>query len=609
MREAKGGCGRPLFFRLLYGLACALSLGCGSAQAQPDPEGASGWQPKALAHAQRQMVAAAHPLAVEAGLQILRSGGSAVDAAIATQLVLGLVEPQSSGLGGGAFLLHWDAAQARVRSYDGRESAPAAARPGRFLDALGRPLPYHEAVVSGLSVGVPGLLRMLELAHARHGRLAWAALFAPAIRLAEDGFPMSPRLHRLLSGDRHLREDPAARALYYDAAGGARTVGERIVNPAYAASLREIAARGADAFYGGQIARDIVAAVRAHLRPGDLALADLAGYRARERAPVCGPFRAYRLCSMGPPSAGGIGVLQILGLLERSGFAMAMPDSAQDWERALHLYAEAGRLAYADRARWIADPDFVPQPVEGLLAPAYLDERAALIGERSMGWARPGTPRGAPLAWGPGGESEAAGTSHVSVVDTRGDALAMTSTIESQFGSRIMVRGFLLNNQLTDFSFNPEFEGRPAANRVEPRQAPAQFDGADAGVRSRSRPRGRPAADARLAGRPGDHQLCGQGPGRHAGLGPGHPGGDLAAQLRQRQRSDADRARFALGGARRRAGRARPYTLVSSADQRHAGHRDACRRAARRRRPAARGRGTRRLSTAHLAFFSKSIDL
>ena len=467
MREAKGGCGRPLFFRLLYGLACALSLGCGSAQAQPDPEGASGWQPKALAHAQRQMVAAAHPLAVEAGLQILRSGGSAVDAAIATQLVLGLVEPQSSGLGGGAFLLHWDAAQARVRSYDGRESAPAAARPGRFLDALGRPLPYHEAVVSGLSVGVPGLLRMLELAHARHGRLAWAALFAPAIRLAEDGFPMSPRLHRLLSGDRHLREDPAARALYYDAAGGARTVGERIVNPAYAASLREIAAHGADAFYGGQIARDIVAAVRAHLRPGDLALADLAGYRARERAPVCGPFRAYRLCSMGPPSAGGIGVLQILGLLERSGFAMAMPDSAQDWERALHLYAEAGRLAYADRARWIADPDFVPQPVEGLLAPAYLDERAALIGERSMGWARPGTPRGAPLAWGPGGESEAAGTSHVSVVDARGDALAMTSTIESQFGSRIMVRGFLLNNQLTDFSFNPESEGLPAANRVE----------------------------------------------------------------------------------------------------------------------------------------------
>jgi gamma-glutamyltranspeptidase/glutathione hydrolase len=477
MREAKGGCGRPLFFpgrffaqasvrasARVCSMACALAvLLCPAmAAAQPDPEGASGYQAKALVHAQRQMVVAAHPLATQAGLEILRAGGSAVDAAIAVQLVLGLVEPQSSGLGGGAFLLHWDPQPGEVRSYDGRETAPAAATPARFLDALGRTLPYHEAVASGRSVGVPGVLRMLELAHARHGRLPWARLFAPALQLAGEGFAVTPRLHRLLSTERFLREDPAARALYYERDGTAKAVGARIVNAEYAATLRALAAHGAAAFYAGDIARDIVRAVRAHARPGDLAESDLAAYRALERPPVCGGFREYRLCSMGPPSAGGIGVLQILGILERRGFA-GLPAAS---EPALHLFAEAGRLAYADRARWIADPDFVPQPVEGLLAADYLEARAALVGPRSMGWARPGRPRGAQALGGDAG-GEASGTSHLSIVDAGGRAVAMTTTIESQFGSRIMVRGFLLNNQLTDFSFNPESEGLPAANRVE----------------------------------------------------------------------------------------------------------------------------------------------
>ena len=412
------------------------------------------------------MVAAASPLAVEAGVGVLRAGGSAVDAAIAVQLVLGLVEPQSSGIGGGAFLLHWSKAENRVRSYDGRETAPAAARPDRFLDGSGRPLERAEAIVNGRSVGVPGVLRMLELAHRRHGRIAWVKLFDPAIRLAERGFPMSPRLHRLLEGEQALRDDPAARALYY---GGKRPrpAGTRISNAEYAATLRAIAAQGADAFYTGAIARDIVRAVASHRRPGDLALADLAGYRPLEREPVCGTYRGRRICSMGPP-AGGVTLLQILGLLERAGFERAAPGSAE----AVHLFSEAARLAYADRARYLADPAFVPQPVAGLLEPAYLAARAGLIGERSMGRAQPGVPRDAPLMVGGAPAAEPAGTSHISIVDVRGDAVAMTTTIESVFGSRIMARGFLLNNELTDFSSAPAGAGAAAANLAAPGKRP-----------------------------------------------------------------------------------------------------------------------------------------
>jgi gamma-glutamyltranspeptidase/glutathione hydrolase len=390
------------------------------------------------------MVAAAHPLAVEAGYDVLARGGSAVDAAIAVQLVLGLVEPESSGIGGGAFLLHWSQSEQRLRSYDGRETAPAAARRDRFLDANGKPLAFQEAVVGGRSVGVPGVIRMLELAHRRHGRLPWAELFRPAIELAQHGFPLSPRLHALLEAERDLRNDPAARGVYYG-----KAIGERIVNPAYAATLRAVAASGAKAFYEGAIPLDIVSVVRANRKPGDLTVADIAAYQPREREPLCGTYRVWRICSMGPPSSGGVGVLQILGILERVPFATAPPQSAQ----ALHYFSEAGRLAYADRARYLGDPDVVPVPLARLLAPAYLAGRARLISERSMRRAMPGDME--------------SGTSHFSIVERNGDAVAMTTTIEAGFGSRIMARGLLLNNELTDFDFVP---GGP--NEVGPGKRP-----------------------------------------------------------------------------------------------------------------------------------------
>ncbi|HET7364496.1 MAG TPA: gamma-glutamyltransferase [Burkholderiales bacterium] len=378
------------------------------------------------------MVTAAHPLAVQAGYDVLARGGSAVDAAVAVQAVLGLVEPESSGIGGGAFLLHWSQSEQRLRSYDGRETAPAVARRDRFLDPQGKPLAFHEAVVGGRSVGVPGVLRMLELAHRRHGRLPWAELFRPAIDLAEKGFPLSPRLYALLQAERELRDDPAARAVYYG-----KAVGERIVNPDYATTLRAVAASGAKGFYEGEIAADVARAVRTNRKAGDLTAADIAAYQPREREPLCGVYRVWRICSMGPPSSGGVGVLQILGILERTRFAEAPPQSAQ----ALHYFSEAGRLAYADRARYLGDPAFVAVPVARLLAPAYLAQRARLIGERSMRRAMPGDME--------------SGTSHFSIVERNGDAVAMTTTIESGFGSRIMVHGFLLNNELTDFDFIP----------------------------------------------------------------------------------------------------------------------------------------------------------
>jgi len=385
------------------------------------------------------MVSAAHPLAVQAGYDMLKRGGSPVDAAIAAQMVLGLVEPESSGIGGGAFLLYWSEKEKKLRSYDGRETAPAAARADRFLDKDGKPLGFYAAAVGGRSVGVPGVLRMLELAHRRHGRLPWAQLFQPAIDLAEKGFVPTRRLRELLAQETYLRSDPRARAVYYDRAADAP-----IVNREYAATLRAIAAKGAGAFYDGDIARDLVAAVR-----GDLTLDDVKAYRAVEREPVCGPYRVWVVCSMGPPSSGGVAVLQILGMLERTPFASAPPQSAQ----AVHYFAEAGRLAYADRGRYLGDPDFVTVPVARLLNKDYLDKRAALIGERSLRQAMPGDTEG--------------GTSHLSIVGPDGDAVSMTTTIETIFGSRIMVRGFLLNNELTDFDFTPG-----SANQVAPGKRP-----------------------------------------------------------------------------------------------------------------------------------------
>jgi len=386
---------------------------------------------------------------VDAGLEVLRAGGGAVDAAIAVQLVLGLVEPESSGIGGGAFLLYWSEKEKTLRSYDGRESAPAAARADRFLRKDKTPMSFMEAAVGGRSVGVPGVLRMLELAHGRHGRLPWGELYQPAISAAEAGFALSPRLHAQLERDPYLRADPEARRIFYRD-GEAKAVGERIVNARYAATLRSIGKDGAGAFYQGDIARDIVRAVRSHAKPGDLSEQDLAGYRALEREPLCGPYRQWRVCSMGPPSAGGVAVLQILGMLERTPFARAPPHSAD----AVHLFSEAGRLAYADRAKYLGDPAFVLVPTAKLLDSRYLDTRAKLIGERSMRVASPG-------------DTEAPGTSHLTIVDAEGNVASMTTTIEATFGSRIMVRGFLLNNELTDFDFTP---GGP--NEIAPGKRP-----------------------------------------------------------------------------------------------------------------------------------------
>jgi gamma-glutamyltranspeptidase/glutathione hydrolase len=424
----------------LWARAAAAALFVSAAGCAHPPEQGTG---------QRFVVAAAHPLAVDAGYSVLARGGSALDAAIAVQMVLGLVEPESSGVGGGAFLLYWSEQEKALRSYDGRETAPAAARPDRFLDKEGKPVAFMEAVVGGRSVGVPGVLRMLELAHKRHGKLPWNELFQPAIAAAEAGFPLSPRLYALLERERFLRDDPSARMVFYDGAKP-RPVGARVVNPQYAATLRLVSTRGAEVFYKGDIAKDIVRAVRAHARPGDLSEADLAGYRALEREPLCHPYRQWRVCSMGPPSAGGVAVLQILGLLERTAFARAPPHSAA----AVHLFSEAGRLAYADRAKYLGDPDFISVPTGRLLDSRYLDRRAKLIGERSMRMAQPG-------------DTEAAGTSHISIVDAEGNVASMTTTIEATFGSRVMVRGFLLNNQLTDFDFMPG-----SANEIAPGKRP-----------------------------------------------------------------------------------------------------------------------------------------
>jgi gamma-glutamyltranspeptidase/glutathione hydrolase len=419
--------------------------------------------------ARHQMVVADEPAAAEAGREILRQGGNAVDAAIAAILVLNVVEPQAAGLGGGGFLLHFDARSGDIDAYDGRETAPAAATPDMFLMPDGTPMGFADAVVSGLSVGVPGLLRMLEAAHARHGKLPWKALFKPAIALAGEGFAIGPRLHQLLADDRYLRATPAAAALYYQH-GVARPAGTKLANPALAETLRRIAKDGPAVFYGGEIARDIVTAVHGHKRPGRLEPADLAGYQPRLRAALCQPYRQWLVCGMPPPSSGAVTTLGILGLLERYELAKMTPLSLP----VIHLIAEASRLAFADRDEYVADPDFVPVPAGQLLAAGYLERRAKLISsKRALGHVQPGEPRHAALwRYAPSRGFEHFTTTHVSVVDAAGDAVALTADIESDFGSRIMVDGFFLNNELTDFSFRPEADGKPVANRLEPGKRP-----------------------------------------------------------------------------------------------------------------------------------------
>jgi gamma-glutamyltranspeptidase/glutathione hydrolase len=435
---------------------------------EANPEAATGIYETALVRSKRWMAAAANPLATQAGEQVLREGGSAVDAAIAMQLVLALVEPQSSGLGGGAFLLTYDAAKARVQSYDGRETAPAAADANRFLSA-GKALAFNAAVNSGKSVGTPGLLRMLELAHRRHGRLTWSRLFKPAIELAEQGFPVSPRLHTQIAGNRDLFAQLSARDYFYPA-GEPAPIGYVLKNPQLADVLRRVASQGVDVFYQGDIAKAIVDAVHAHTQAGDLSLDDLKNYRAKERAPVCSNYKQLRLCGMGPPSSGGIAVLQMLGMLEQHHIDQMMPMSLE----AVHYFSEAGRLAFADRERYVADPDYISVPVTNLLEPNYLRSRGAQIDSRvSMGVALPGEGLHLSKKRGADNAPDLPSTTHLVAVDGYGNGISMTSTVESEFGSKIFVRGFLLNNQLTDFSLQPkDASGQWVANRVEAGKRP-----------------------------------------------------------------------------------------------------------------------------------------
>jgi gamma-glutamyltranspeptidase/glutathione hydrolase len=461
--------------RFGVGIAVALLAACAAAPERPSqPEPSSAFRAGVrTVTAQRQMAASANPLATQAGLEALRAGGSAVDAAITIQLVLALVEPQSSGLGGGAFLMHWDGRQ--VVAFDGRETAPMAVDERLFLTADGKPMAFYEAVVGGRAVGTPGAVRLLEAAHRQYGRLPWARLFESAVRLSENGFPMSPRLHAQLAAEKYLKGDRAAAAYFYNVDGTPKAIGTMVRNPELAATLRAVAGGGADAFYAGPIAADVVQSVRLHPNAGLLSLSDFAAYRVKQREAVCSDYKAWRVCGMPPPSSGGIAVAQMLGIFTHRNIAVFPPDDAPQLEprtEAVHLFSEAGRLAFADRNLYVADSDFVAVNVAGLLDPTYLKQRAQLIGPRSMGIAQPGVPPGTAAAFAPDPAPLKAATSHISVVDASGNAVSMTTTIEDAFGARLMVRGFLLNNQLTDFSFAPEVDGKPVANRVQPGKRP-----------------------------------------------------------------------------------------------------------------------------------------
>ena len=437
------------------------------------PDTGSGVETKVAVHAARQMVVAANPIAAQAGLEMLRAGGNAADAMVTVQTVLGLVEPQSSGLGGGAFLVWYHAASGNVTTFDGRETAPAFSTPELFLNAEGKPLEFFEAVVGGRSVGVPGVPRLLETVHSRYGTKPWAEVLQPAIDLAGKGFSVSPRLHGMIADDAgRLDKEPAARAYFHDEAGAPLAAGVIRPNADYAATLTEIASGGADAFYKGPIAEKMVAAVRDHpTNPGGLTLDDLARYVLKERPAVCAPYRGLEVCGMGPPSSGALTIGQILGMVEPFDLAALGPDDPESWR----IIGDATRLAFADRERYMADADFVTLP-KGLLQSDYLKSRSALIRRPSA------LPADAATAGEPpwdkaelridGFAYDKASTSHFTIVDAAGNVAAMTSSIENAFGSRLMVAGFLLNNELTDFSFSPEKDGTAVANRVEPGKRP-----------------------------------------------------------------------------------------------------------------------------------------
>ena len=437
------------------------------------PEAGSGVEVKAAVHAKRQMVVAANPYAADAGLAILRAGGSAADALIAVQTVLGLVEPQSSGLGGGGFLTWYDAASGSLTTFDARETAPAAATPQLFMAPDGKPMEFFDAVVGGRSVGVPGIPRLLETVHKRYGKLPWAAPFAPAIELSEKGFSVSARMNTSILQDLgRLDQQPAARAYFFDVAGAPLPVGTLLINQPYADTLKAIVAGGADAFYSGKIAEDIVATIKGHpTNPGGLSLADLAAYQVKERPPVCAPYRGLQVCGMGPPSSGALSIGQILGMIEPFDVATLGPDDPEAWR----IIGDATRLAFADRERYIGDSDFIKIP-KGLLDPAYLKARSELT-RRPTALGKDDVKAGEP-PWDKAElrrdhpALELPSTSHIVIVDAAGNIASMTTSVENSFGSRLMVDGFILNNQLTDFAFDPGPPDAAVANGVEPGKRP-----------------------------------------------------------------------------------------------------------------------------------------
>ncbi|HEX7858147.1 MAG TPA: gamma-glutamyltransferase [Sphingobium sp.] len=426
-------------------------------------------QPASVAFAAGGMVASADPRASAAGQEMLRKGGSATDAAMAIMLALTVVEPESSGIGGGGFLLHHDGRTGAIDSIDGRETAPLSATPGLFLDAEGQPLAFRAAFPGGKSVGIPGNIALMAKSHDRWGRLPWADLFQPAIRLAEEGYAVNDYMFKRMTAVAPLWKDfPEARALYW-VNGAPAPVGTIIRNPALAAYLRRLAAEGPQAFYSGQNVEAISKAVAtAPMNPVTLTEEDFARYEAKDRPPVCGHYRVYKICGMGPPASGAITIIEMLGMLERFDLAKLGKDNPRSW----HLIAEAMQLAYADRDTWLADRDFVPVPVAGLIDPAYIKARSRLIHPaRARGQYEPGMPQDAE-ARTKALSSEVPQTSNFIAIDGSGDIVVMTSTVEGYFGSQLIANGYVLNNELTDFTFAPEKDGAPVANRVEPGKRP-----------------------------------------------------------------------------------------------------------------------------------------
>lgn len=464
---------------LRYSMALAFAVSApvyatGTAADSVAPEISTGLTKNQLVKSKDFMVVAANPLASGAGASMLRAGGNAIDAMVAVQTVLGLVEPQSSGLGGGAFLVYWDAEKQKMTTYDGREKAPAAATPQLFQDENGKPLKFYDAVVGGRSVGVPGTVKLLWETHQKYGKLPWEKVLAPAIELAENGFSVSPRLHKQITKDKEkLSRFASTRAYFFNADGSALAEGHVLKNQTYADVLKALAKDGAKAFYSGKIAENIVDAVQnAEGNPGKMTLQDLANYNIVERNPVCKEYRQFDICGMGPPSSGAVAVGQILGTLASFDLSKMGAEDPQAWQ----LIGDASRLAFADRGRYLADSDFVPVPTEGLLDSDYLAERAKLI---TPGKALTkeqvvaGNPKWQFAMRQADDESiEFPSTSHFSIVDKAGNVISMTTTIENGFGSRLMANGFLLNNELTDFSFKTHKNGYPIANRVEPGKRP-----------------------------------------------------------------------------------------------------------------------------------------